>query len=220
MQTAIDHIVVAGATLETATEHMEQALGLRSVDGGRHALMGTHNRLLSLGPDIYAEALARDPEAPAPGRARWFGLDGFSPDPGPDPTPDPGPESEPAPRLAAWALRVDDLDEALAHAPDGTGKPIAMWRGDYRWRITVPDDGMQPFDGLFPALISWEGPAPAAALPDTGSRLISLTLRHPEAGRLGWALSMLCDDDRVTVRAGAPGLSALIHMDDGERVLT
>ena len=207
MQSVIDHLVVAGGTLDAATGHVEQALGLDTVPGGQHARMGTHNRLLSLGPGTYGEALAPDPGAEAPGRARWFGLDRYAADPGA------------APRLAAWALRVGDLDAACAQAPDGIGAPLAMTRGAYAWRITIPEDGMQPFDGVFPALISWDGDDPTGALPDTGARLISLTLSHPDAGRLGWALSMLTDDDRVTVHAGPPGLSALVLTDTGEREL-
>ncbi|HCQ63837.1 MAG TPA: polyphosphate kinase [Rhodobacteraceae bacterium] len=207
MQSVIDHLVVAGGTLDAATRHIEQTLGLDTVPGGQHARMGTHNRLLSLGPGTYAEALAPDPAADDPGRARWFGLDRYAADP------------RVTPRLAAWALRVDDLDAALAQAPDGIGAPMAMTRGGYDWRITVPEDGKQPFDGVFPALISWTGHDPTSALPDTGARLISLTLSHPDAGRLGWALSMLNDDDRVTVRAGPSGLSALVLTDTGERDL-
>lgn len=207
MNTGIDHLVVTGATLDAANACVENALGLGTVPGGRHARMGTHNRLLSLGPDTYLEALAPDPEAPAPGRPRWFGLDRYGPDP------------QAPPGLAAWALRVPDIDAALAQAPDGIGPAQAMARGAYRWQITIPEDGQQPFDGVFPALIAWTGDTPADALPDTGARLISLTLSHPDAGRLGWALSMLTSDDRVTVRAGPVGLSALILTDQGERTL-
>lgn len=207
MQSMIDHLVVTGGALETATAHVERALGQATVAGGQHPLMGTHNRLLSLGPETYLEALAPDRDAAAPGRPRWFGLDHHVADP------------QAPPRLAAWALRVPDLDAALAQAPDGIGPACAMTRGAYDWRITIPDDGLQPFDGVFPALIAWTGPAPAAALPDTGVRLVSLTLRHPDAGRLGWALSMLTSDDRVTVQAGPPGLSAHIVTEEGEKVL-
>lgn len=200
----LDHLVVTGASLEAATAHVETVLGLETAPGGTHAVMGTHNRLLSLGQQDYLEALAIDPDGPAPVHARWFGLDKRS-----------GP-----PRLAAWALRVPDLDAALAEAPDGIGKALAVSRGDYRWRLTVPDTGVQPFDGLFPALIEWQGETPAPALPDVGARLVSLTLSHPQAGALGWALSMLSSDDRLIVREGPPGLSALIHTPEGEKVLT
>jgi hypothetical protein len=37
--------------------------------------MGTHNRLLKLGAGRFLEVIAIDPEAPAPGRRRWFDLD-------------------------------------------------------------------------------------------------------------------------------------------------
>ena len=208
MQTAIDHLVVAGGTLDAATRHAENASGLASVQGGQHVRMGTHNRLLSLGPDLYVEALAPDTAATAPDRPRWFGLDRFADNP------------DAQPCLAAWALRVEDLDEAIGGAPDGIGPPVGMQRGDLRWRITVPEDGTQPFDGLYPALITWDGADPAASLPDTGARLLALTLSHPDPGSLGWALSMLCDDDRVTVRAGPPALVALIHTEAGERILS
>lgn len=184
--------------------HGATVLGAQAAPGGRHAIMGTHNRLWSLGAEDYLEALAPDPEARAPCRPRWFGLDDLAGG---------------APRLAGWALRVDDLDEALSRAPDDIGPAVAMWRGDYRWRITVPDSGRQPFDGLFPALIAWTGAAPPAALPDTGARLVTLTISHPEAGKLGWALSMLTDDDRVVVRKGPAGLRALVHTEAGEREL-
>jgi Glyoxalase-like domain len=41
--------------------------------------MGTHNRVIAISsesfPDCYVEVIAIDPDAPAPGRRRWFGLD-------------------------------------------------------------------------------------------------------------------------------------------------
>lgn len=207
MQASIDHLVVGGGSLRAASDHVETALGVSMVPGGCHACMSTHNSLASLGPEAYVEALAPDPGAAAPLGARWFGIDRYVADP------------TPAPRLVAWALRVDDLDAALKDAPPGLGTPRLMERGLHRWRITVPANGRQPFDGVFPALIEWDGADPAERLPDSGARLVSLVLSHPDAGRLGWALSMLTGDDRVTVQTGPPGLSALIHTPDGEKDL-
>lgn len=203
MSAVIDHLVVTADRLDTASDHVTAALGLAMGPGGRHALMATHNRLVGLGPDEYLEALAPDPEAAAPGRARWFGLDAGGG----------------AARLSGWALRVDDLDACLERAPEGIGPAVSVSRGDFRWRISVPEDGRQPFDGLFPALIAWESDPPQSRLADPGARLVSLTLTHPAAGRLGWALSMLSEDDRVTVRKGPVGLRALIHTEAGEREL-
>lgn len=204
---SIDHLVIAGDRLAAATRHVEDSLGLATVPGGQHPHFATHNRLLSLGPGAYVEAIAPDPSAPPPGRARWFGLDRYAADP------------PPPPRLVAWALRVDDPAAASAAAPEGIGPVLALERGAYRWRITVPESGVQPFDGLFPALIAWEGDMPPAALPASGAELVSLVLTHPQADRLGQALSTLTGDDRVSVRRGPPGLRAVIRTPAGEKVL-
>jgi Glyoxalase-like domain len=198
----IDHLVVTAETLAAGSAHVEAALGLPMAPGGLHPAMASHNRLLSLGPEDYLEAIAPNPEAPAPARARWFGLDTAG-----------------APLLSHWVLRVDDLDAALADAPEGIGDVVEMTRGPYRWRITVPQDGVQPFDGIFPALIAWQSAPPTPALDDVDARLIRLTISHPRAGPLGWLLSMLTSDDRVVVREGPVGLSALIHTGAQEAVL-
>lgn len=203
MSGKIDHLVIAADNLAAAVAYGEACLGQPPGRIGHHPAMGTHNRLWSLGPADYLEAVAPDPAAAVPGHARWFGLDSAGPA-----------------RLAAWVLRVDDLEAARAIAPEGVGAAMALERGAYHWRITVPEGGVQPFDGLFPALIAWNSAPPAPALDDIGARLVRLTLSHPDAGRLGWALSMLTQDDRLAVTRGPIGLSALIHTDNGEVTLT
>jgi hypothetical protein len=120
------------------------------------------------GPEEYFELIAIEPGAPGPAQPRWFDLDNFA-----------GPT-----RATTWICRCDDLDAALAAAPPGTGTPWALERGDLRWRMAVPADGKLPFDGLFPALIEWEGTAhPAPRLPDRGVRLTALELHSPDAER-------------------------------------
>ncbi|GGD44616.1 VOC family protein [Sinisalibacter lacisalsi] len=199
----IDHLVVTADRLSAANALVESELGLATAPGGADAAMGTHDRLLSLGPEDFVAALAIDPGAPAPAWARWFGLD----------------RREGPARLSGWALRVPDLDAALAEAPEGIGDPVEVMRGACRGRISLPESGILPFDGIFPALVEWTGPMPAAGLDDHGARLVSLQIRHPRAGALGWALSMLSSDDRLVVREGPVGLSALIHTPEGEKVL-
>ncbi len=161
----LDHLAVAAADLDEGADWVADRLGVRPGAGGRHALMGTHNRLMSIGAGLYLEVITIDPAAPTPGRSRWFGLDDFTG----------------APRLAAWVVRTDDLEAALAVAPEGTGEALAISRGDYRWRITVPSDGRQPYDGCAPALIEWQGAAhPADALVENGVKFVRLEVSHPQ----------------------------------------
>lgn len=183
----LDHIAIAATDLALGTAWAEAAFGVPLAPGGRHASMGTHNRLLSLGPSEYLEVIAIDPAAPSPGQPRWFDLDGFG-----------GPT-----RPTAWIARVPDLDAAIAAAPDGIGTARELERGDLKWRMAVPADGRLPFAGLFPALIEWRGERhPAADLPDRGVRLAGLSLISPQAGALADALGPLCDDARVEILPG------------------
>lgn len=198
---AFDHLAVSATTLDEGAAVVEAALGVPLQPGGRHALMGTHNRLLSLGPREYLEVIAIDPEAARPAHPRWFGLDGFS-----------GP-----PRLSNWIARVDDLDAALAAAPSGAGRSIDLERGDFRWRIAVPANGRLPFDDAFPALIEWRGAHPAGRLPDAGCRLVRLEIAHPEAAALSSALPVA--DPRIQVVPGTRSLRATIATPHGERLL-
>jgi len=184
---ALDHLAISCTTLEEGAAATEAALGLPLAAGGQHPHMATHNRLLSLGPDLYLEVIAADPSQPRPAWPRWFDLDRFS-----------GP-----PRLTNWICRTGDLDAELAHSPAGTGTPVALQRGDFRWRMAVPASGILPFDSGFPALIQWQGSAhPAPRLPDMGVRLTRLTILHPKADELRHSLAGRLDDPRITIEIG------------------
>ncbi|MFB2531290.1 VOC family protein [Paracoccus sp. p3-h83] len=192
----LDHVAVAAASLAEGMAWVEAALGVTLAPGGQHGVMGTHNRLLSLGPGEYLEVIAIDPAAPPPGRARWFGLDGFSG----------------APRLAGWVAACDDLDARLAAS--GAGRAVEVSRGDLCWRIGVSDSGVMPFDGCHPALIDWlGGPHPAARLPDAGCRLAALEVSHPRADDLALGLGLA--DPRIRVTPGPAGLRAAIDTPNG-----
>ncbi|WP_172297431.1 VOC family protein [Pseudoruegeria sp. HB172150] len=199
----LDHLALSATTLSEGVEAVEAALGVPLGPGGQHPSMGTHNRLLGLG-EIYLEVIAIDPDAPAPGRPRWFALDEFA-----------GP-----PRMTNWIARCDDLEAALSDAPDGTGEPLPLTRGDLRWRMAVPEDGRLPFGGAFPALIQWQGAAhPVTMLPDSGCRLKRLEIRHPQAGELQIALAPLFEELPASVTAGSLAIRAEIETPHGLKVL-
>lgn len=198
----LDHLAVAAETLDEGRAMVEAALGLPLQPGGRHAHFGTHNLLMGLEGGLYLEVIAVDPEAPAPGCPRWFDLDRFNG----------------APRLSNWICAVDDLEAAMARHRQA-GAAVDLARGDLRWRMAVPGDGVLPFDNRFPALIEWQaGGHPSARLAASGARLERLVLTHPEAGALRAELSDL-SDPRVVFEPGAPGLRAEIATPRGARVL-
>lgn len=200
----LDHIVIAAERLEQGCAWVEERLGAELVPGGQHAALGTHNCLLSLGPETYLEVIAIDPRGARPAYARCFGLDDFT-----------GP-----PRLVAWMARVAQLEKALHSAPDGAGRIRALTRGDLHWLMAIPESGQSPFDATYPGLIEWQSaPLPPKRLPDRGVRLERLTLTHPDAGALAAALAAL-DDPRVDIRPGArPGLSASLRLAGGNVAL-
>jgi hypothetical protein len=160
----IDHVVVAARTLDEGARWVEERLGVAPVAGGKHALMGTHNRLLKLGPRVYLEVIAVDPDAPPPARPRWFALD--------DPAMVEALEQGPA--LIHWVERTDSIESDLRRVPDAI-EILSAARGPYRWRIGVPADGHLPCAGRVATLIEWQGDAhPAEALPESGCRLVAL----------------------------------------------
>ncbi len=204
MRIDLDHLAVAGGTLAEAEAHVAQSLGVPLQPGGEHAVFHTHNSLLGLEDGLYLEAIAVNPAAPTPDRARWFDLDRFS-----------GP-----PRLGNWICRCDDLDGVLEALPEGFGEPVALRRGDLSWRMAVPRNGLLPFDNCAPALMQWEGEAhPAARLTASGCRLGALEVCHPEADALAALLAPILDDARIGFRVGAAALTARFVTPTGAKVL-
>lgn len=210
MGLGIDHLVIAARTLEEGASWVESRLGATPAGGGKHALMGTHNRLLGLG-NLYIEVIAVDPQAPPPSRMRWYSLD----------APATRSRLERGPALIHWVAATDDIEGALASVPVDLGEIVSVSRGDYRWRITVPRDGSLPAGGVFPSLIEWEGPGPAASLPDSGCRLESLDLGHPRATAIYDSLCSLGlgEGEPVELADAEPAIVARIRTPGGMAVL-
>lgn len=201
----LDHLAVVARTLEEGCSYVEAVLGAELSAGGKHEDMGTHNRLLSLGPEEYLEVIAVDPEAPKPKHRRWFNLDTY----------------DGAPRMMNWICRTDDLDAALEDAPAGSGRAMWLTRGDMRWQMAVPEFGRLPFDDASPALIHWGDSAhPSGRLPDHGFRLLRLDIFHPRADELVDAFPALNRLHTASVRQGPEKrLIATIATPEGNRIL-
>ena len=202
MRLQLDHLVVAAASLEQGARWCEATFGVAPGPGGKHPLMGTHNRLLRIDapafPRAYLEIIAIDPDAAVPARTRWFDLD------------DVGLRAaiEVAPRLIHWVARCDELDATCAAWRErgiDRGVPVAASRetanGRLRWRITVRADGQRLFEGALPTLIEWGSAHPVEAMPPSPLRLESLAV----GGLPAWIAPAL---PVHTALRTAPGLRA------------
>jgi hypothetical protein len=65
-------------------------------------------------------------------------------------------------------------------------------------------------------LIEWQPPAhPCQNLPDSGCRLISLQVQHPQADQMQALLAELIGDERIWFSTGPAQISAEIQTDHG-----
>jgi len=209
---AVDHLIVAAATLAEGVDWCEAVLGVTPEAGGKHPLMGTHNRLLKIAtrayPDAYLEIIAVDPAAAPPTRTRWFGLDTL--------------DLRGGPRLLHLVARSSVLAlhrRSLVTLGLDPGAPVGASRetaqGTLAWQILVRDDGALLEKGAVPTLIQWQGRHPAEALPESGVTLEALTL-HGVPKPVGALLRL----PGVTLSADAgPALRARFRTPQGDVTL-
>ena len=167
----VDHLVVAAATLEAGARWCEATLGVVPGPGGKHPVMGTHNRLLQhrqRGVPAHLPGDHRHRPGGAAARARALVRPGRRVD------------LDDGPRLVHFVARAAALDarcEALRAAGLDTGPAIAASRdtpqGRLAWRIAVRDDGSLLAGGALPTLIEWGPRHPTEAMPDSGVTLRS-----------------------------------------------
>lgn len=150
----LDHLTVIAPTLGDGVAHVRDCLGLDVPFGTRHLYMGTHNHRLRLGPSVYLEIVALDPEGAAPGRPRWFGLDDQD---------KVRADWDAGRRLRGWVARTDAID--------AVGDTLSL--PSFAFAMSTDD--------LLPSLIDRRGaPVPMASISDLGARLQSFTLEHPD----------------------------------------
>jgi hypothetical protein len=198
----IDHLVYATPDLDATVADLARQ-GLATSPGGAHDGLGTRNALADLGGGAYLEVIGPDPDQPEPSQPRQFGIDGLT-----------------GPRLVAWAVRVTDLDAAVAaarsrgHDP-GAARDMARLRGDgvrLAWRLT-PMPATVP--AVVPFLIAWgdtEHPSHTAA---RGARLESFTAAHPEPAAVRERLAAVGVTDFTVELGPTPALRAMIATSAG-----
>lgn len=216
--TELDHIVVACNTLDEGRAWCREIFGVESSGGGKHAGIGTHNTLLSLGAKHYLEIIAVDPDAPAASFPRWFGLD----------TEEVKLLIAHEPRLVGWVARVSPQSEANAiervaqvkENPACIVRPAE--RGDFRWRFAFTRDGARPRLGVLPYLIQWDVAIhPSDRWVDSGVSLSTLMLGDPQPERVAFALdAMQFADAKVQIgQSVSTQLVATLNAPKGQVIL-
>jgi hypothetical protein len=195
--------VYGAPVLEPAVVDLERRLGVRATPGGRHPDEGTWNAIIPLGPAVYLEIVAPDPNQPAPSRPRWFGIDTLL-----------------NPRLVTWAAKSSGLEE-LVVAARGAGLALGPVRSGSRrrpdgtvltWRLTDPATLVA--DGIVPFFIEWGAtPHPAGAGPYQ-ARLTGLRAEHPDGDRIAAQLLQLGVGWEIRL-APEPALIAMLETPRG-----
>ena len=219
----LDHLIVAAASLAEGVQWCERVLGVTPGPGGEHALMGTHNRLVTLATPafplayleiiaIHSGALCARPE----GARRWFDLD------------DPDLQlrlQQRGPQLVHWVARTARAQagvRALAELGLDRGALLQASRlsaqGLLEWTITVRDDGQRRFFGMLPTLIQWGGVHPADSMAPSGVTLQSLEAHHPRPGALRACYDAL-GLTGISVTPGPPNLVATLQTPRGQVML-
>ena len=193
----LDHLVYATPDLEATCRELEIRLGVRASAGGQHLGRGTHNALISIGPEAYLEIIAPDPLQPET-RAVWFGIDQLT-----------------TPKLITWAVRVNDLEafvkEISPNVNVGAVRPGSRKTPGgttLSWRLTEPQ--LLQGVGLIPFLIEWNSRQHPAGSAITGPRLVQLRIEHPEPELIRNQLDWLRLEVAVEQRS-SPALVAIFE---------
>lgn len=227
LQAQVDHLVVVAASLAQGVAWCEETLDITPGPGGKHPLMGTHNRLFSVAspayPRTYFEIIAIQPGvAPlrAAGTHRWFDMDDALLQ---------ARVSQQGPQLVHFVASVSGVISGVkALAAQGLDRGHALEasrqtaNGPLKWRITVRDDGQRLFYGTLPTLIQWgdagEDPStathPLDTMPASGVALQSLRVSHPQHEKL-LAAHAAIGLAGVTVTPGAPNIVATLQTPRG-----
>ena len=190
MNNKIDHFAIGCNSLPQGVKSLHESLGVKVPQGSKHDMMSTHNCVMQAGNESFLELISIDPEAPDPGRTRWFTLD------------NPTTKSRLAqrPRALCWVVNTDSLDAVVESSPVDLGEIVTFVRGERSWRLTVPADGHLPENALLPAFIEWSpGPHPSTGQQNLDVTLNKVLLSHPNPDALNTMLQQLQVDHLATV---------------------
>ena len=214
MQPRIDHLIIGAATLEQGVAYVKEKLGVDIPYGGVHEKMGTHNRLMQLGDEVYLEVIAINPEIEPPEFPRWCGLD----------DPHMSRQLMKQPTFLTWVVNTNDIENLLRRAVFDFGESRLLSRGNLSWYFGLPDDGRLLAGGMLPYVIEWRTDShPSANMVDTGCRFNGLEIHHPYPSWLRSVLESIGAADLVRIhplqKNRPPYLVAHIETPEGKKDL-
>ena len=210
----IDHIVIGAANLEKATKKVEGLIKTKFSTSGKHSLMATHNRLVRLQNSAYMEIIAIDPSASFPKSCtrekRWFSLDSNKTKR----------RLSLAPQPLCWVVAVNNIEQTASNCGYEPGRITEMSRGDFRWKLTVPDSGELSEGGVLPVLIEWpKGKNPADVMPESNLVLKQITLFHPSPNFIEHILFAMDISGPIKIKFGEPAIQFTFRTPNGNNVL-
>lgn len=204
----IDHLAFAATDLKEGIQYIEELLGVSVQPGGKHPAWGTHNVLLALGPAVFLEIIAPDPEREDAAVPPLFGINQLT-----------------EPKLTAWAAKEYRLTERLARLQQAgitfgaqqSGRRQTPDGRILQWHLSDPLTVVG--DGVIPFLIDWGQTAhPATAMPQQ-CRLLDLRIEHPQAQKIMDILRLLDLGEMTVTVAAEPALIATIQCPRGKVVV-
>lgn len=180
-------MVLATPDVSASVRDLEDRLGVRLNEGGRHPAWGTRNALLPLGPTRYLEVIGPDLDRGTTALPTLFGIDRLR-----------------SPRLATWAAKGTDLRALTERARSrgielgavSTGSRLRPDGTALDWQLTDPFSPRE--GGILPFFIDWPGRGHPAAEALAEVELVKLEARHPTPDRVMIALRQLEIDLRVS----------------------
>ncbi len=169
----LDHLVIAAPCLQEGVNYLQSRLHVTALPGGRHPELGTVNAILPLRGRSYLEILAPDSNAKPVETALGYQLQNLA-----------------EPRIAAFALRSDNLEELCRRAQVcGIGTPLIENESRTRpdgvqlsWRTLTFDD--PEFQYSLPFYIDWQRADHPSGLSAGEYAIETFCVCHPHDDRL------------------------------------
>ncbi len=170
----LDHIVFGSLTLEEGTEFIENILQAKLSDIGYHKDMGTHNRVIRIGKNVYLEVVAIDPKIRILNDRIWFNLD----------NPNLQSKLKKSPQIIGYVIESKNINITKYYDPF-----FRASRNNYEWHFAMPTFRNNILDseiietGIIPSLITWKSEKPINQMKENQFELINFEIKLSESLR-------------------------------------